>query len=98
MIKKDSWVRIHSIALQPEERAANIPDDSKKVPLEFWTKGYLQADAEMGAEVEVLTKAGRLVKGTLVEVNPQYQLDYGKLVPELLRIGEDARRILREGK
>ncbi len=98
MIKKDSWVRIHAVALRPEERAANIPENTKAVPLEFWTKGYLQEDAKIGDLVKVKTKAGRIVEGNLVEVNPQYKLDYGELVPELLRVGEDARRILREEK
>lgn len=98
MIKKDSWVRIHAVALKPEERASNIPDNTKAVPLEFWTKGYLLEDAKMGDWVKVRTKAGRVVEGNLVELNPQYSLDYGQLVPELLRVGEDARRILREEK
>lgn len=95
MIEKDTWVRIHALVLTPEERAANIPEDSKKVPLEFWTKGYLLEKAQIGDRVQVKTKAGRIVEGNLIEVNPQYTLDYGKLVPELLRVGDDARRILR---
>ncbi|NLY36027.1 MAG: 2-amino-4-ketopentanoate thiolase [Tissierellia bacterium] len=98
MIEKNTWVRINDVLLQPEERADNIPEDTKAVPMEFWTKGYLLEDANMGDPVKVRTKAGRVVEGNLVEVNPQHQLDYGKLVPELLRVGEDARRILREGK
>ena len=98
MIEKNTWVRINDILLKPEERADNIPEDTKAVPMEFWTKGYLLEDANMGDAVKVRTKAGRIVEGNLVEVNPQHQLDYGKLVPELLRVGEDARRILREGK
>ncbi|NLY72644.1 MAG: 2-amino-4-ketopentanoate thiolase [Tissierellia bacterium] len=98
MFEKNTWVRIHSVVLKPEERAGNIPDNTKEVPLEFWTKGYLLEDGELGELVKVRTKAGRIVEGNLVEVNPQYQLDYGKLVPELLRVGEDARGVLREDK
>lgn len=98
MIEKNTWVRIHSVVLKPEERADNIPENTKDVPLEFWTKGYLLEEAKVGDMVKVRTKAGREVEGELVEVNPQYKLDYGELVPELLRVGEDARRVLREEK
>ncbi len=38
--KKGDWVQIHQIVLKPEERAPQVPEDTKKVPLEFWVKGY----------------------------------------------------------
>ena len=41
MAKKGDWVLIHKIVLSPEERAPQVPDDTKKVPLEMWIKGYL---------------------------------------------------------
>ena len=31
-------------------------EDTKKVPLEMWVKSYLQKDAEIGEEVEVITR------------------------------------------
>ena len=55
MVKKGEWVRIHKIILQPSERAPQVPEDTKKVPLEMWDKGYLQEDANMGDEVKVIT-------------------------------------------
>ncbi len=42
--KKGDWVKIHSIVLQPEERAPQVPEDTKKVPLETWVKGFLLDD------------------------------------------------------
>ncbi|WP_459128869.1 2-amino-4-oxopentanoate thiolase subunit OrtA [Guggenheimella bovis] len=96
MIQKGSWVRIHGIALKPEERATNLPEETKKVPLEFWTKGRLQQDAEIGDTVTVITAVGRKQEGTLVEVNPIYELNYGKLVPELIAIDEQLRSLLEE--
>jgi hypothetical protein len=39
IIKKGSWVQIHYIVLQPSERADNVPEDTKQVPLELWVKG-----------------------------------------------------------
>lgn len=94
MIKKGEWVRIHKIILQPSERAPQVPDDTKKVPLEMWVKGYLGDDAEIGAEVSVTTQTGRKETGTLIEVNPYYEHDFGKFVPELLAIDNQVREIV----
>ncbi|NLM07168.1 MAG: 2-amino-4-ketopentanoate thiolase [Tissierellia bacterium] len=95
--KKGDWVRIHGIVLKSSERTANIPEDTKKVDLEMWNKGFLLNDsAKIGDEVEVETVIGRKVKGTLIEVNHQYELNYGRLIPELLHIGIQAREILKE--
>lgn len=93
MVKKGEWVRIHKIILQPSERAPQVPDDTKKVPLEMWDKGYLQADAEIGDQVEILTVTGRRETGTLIEVNPTYQHGFGTFVPELLAISRQVREI-----
>jgi len=98
MIKKGEWVRIHKIILPPEERAPQVPDDTKKVPYEMWTKGYLDADAEMGGEVTVTTVTGRKETGTLIEVNHAYEHDFGKFVPELLAIDKQVREILFGGE
>ena len=64
------------------------------VPLEMWVKGHLTADAEIGDEVEIITRTGRHVRGRLLEVNPRYTHDYGEFVPELLEIGDTVRGIL----
>ncbi len=95
--KKNDWVRIHSIVLNVGERAESLPEDTKKVPLEMWDKGFLLDDeAEIGQEVEIETYIGRKVKGKLIEINPYYKHDFGKSVPELLYIGRQAREILRK--
>lgn len=94
MIKRGEWVRIHKIILQASERAPQVPDDTKKVPLEFWVKGFLQKDAEMGEEVEIETVTGRKETGELIEVNPYYTHDYGKFIPELLVIDKQTRDIV----
>ena len=94
MIEKGTWVLIHRNILEPKERASQVPEDTKKVPLEMWVKGYLQADAQLGDEVEVKTRTGRKETGTLLEANPYYKHDYGKFVPELLTISEQVREIL----
>ena len=94
MIQKGQWVRIHKIILQPSERAPQVPDDTKKVPLEMWDKGFLGADAKIGDEVCITTVTGREETGTLIEVNPRYDHDFGDFIPELLEIDKQVRGIL----
>lgn len=98
MAKKGDWVIIHSIVFTSEQRAPQVPDDTKKVPLEMWVKGYLQADANIGDTVKVETRTGRIEEGTLLEVNPFYKHDFGKFVPEILQIGEQVREVLFGGE
>ena len=90
MANKGDWVRIHSVILQPGERAAAVPEDTKQVPLEQWTKGYLQADAALGEEASVITRTGRFVSGTLVDDAPHYTHSFGDFVPELQEAGDEA--------
>ena len=98
MIKKGEWVRIHKVILQPSERAPQVPEDTKQVPLEMWDKGFLQEDAKIGDEVTIETVTGRMETGTLIEVNPYYEHDFGKFVPELLAIDKQVRSILFGGE
>jgi hypothetical protein len=98
MIKKGEWVLIHRNVLEPSQRAPQVPEDTKNVPLELWVKGYLQEDANVGDEVTVMTRTKRVERGTLLEANPYYKHDFGKFVPELLVISEQVRDILFGGK
>jgi len=96
---KGDWVRIHKIVLNVGERAPNIPEDTQSVPLEMWDKGFLlNNEAKIGDDVEIETYIGRRVSGKLLEVNPFWDHDYGKAVPELLYIGRQARELLEEGE
>jgi hypothetical protein len=90
MAKKGDWVRIHSVVLPAGERAAAVPDDTKRVPLELWTKGYLRHDAVFGGEASVMTRTGRIEHGTLIDDAPHYEHSFGEFVPELQRAGDDA--------
>ena len=90
MAKKGDWVRIHSVVLLPGERSAAVPEDTKQVPLEQWTKGYLAQDALLGEEASVTTRTGRNVSGTLVDEAPHYSHSFGAFVPELQKAGDDA--------
>lgn len=95
--KRGDWVRIHNVVLEVGERAPNIPEETQNVPLEMWTKGFLlNEEAKIGDKVEVETYIGRKAEGDLIEVNPYYEHDFGKCVPELLYIGRQARELLEE--
>ena len=94
MAKKGDWVRIHSIILTPEQRSAAVPDDTKSVPLEQWTKGYLHDDTSMGGAATVTTRTGRVVSGTLVDGLPHYTHSFGDFVPELQQAGDEAFALL----
>ncbi len=96
--KRGDWVIVHNTVLNPSQRAPQVPDDTKQVPLEMWVKGFIQNDANIGDFVKVETITGRMVEGNLLKVNPYYTHDYGKCIPELLQIGLTAREILFGGE
>ncbi len=97
MAKKGDWVKIHNVVLAPSQRSSNLPEDTKKVPLEAWINGFLNEDGEIGETVKITTLSGRTVSGTLVEVNPRYTHDFGDPIPELLKIGPHLKKQLEEG-
>ncbi|MBR3382197.1 MAG: 2-amino-4-ketopentanoate thiolase [Clostridia bacterium] len=93
MAKKGDWVQIHTVVLPPEERSSALPEDTKANPLEMWVKGYLQQDAEIGDEAEVITRTGRRARGEVVKVNPYFEHNFGFFIPEVLEIGNTVRKI-----
>ncbi len=97
VVKKGSWVQIESILLNPEERSPNLPEETKKVSLKLWVKGYLQEDADIGEEVVVKTIIGRKVTGKLIAENPKYKHDFGRPIPELFSVGKEFRKIINGG-
>jgi hypothetical protein len=97
MANKGDWVRIHSILLTPEQRSGAVPEDTKSVPLEQWTKGYLHANTPLGGAASVTTRTGRIVSGTLVNETPHYTHSFGDFVPELQQAGDDAFAFLFRG-
>jgi len=97
--KKGDWVQIHEIVLAPEDRTAKIPEETQKVPVELWVKGFLQADGKIGDVVGITTITGRFTSGELVEINSVYTYSFGdEYVPELLKVGIQLKAILQEGE
>jgi hypothetical protein len=96
--KKGDWVQIHQVVLKPGERAPQVPDDTKKVPLELWVKGIALHDAKVGSQIEIETTTGRRVKGELTAINPGYTHNYGEFVPELLKVDMQLKEVLFGGE
>lgn len=94
MAHKGEWALLHNVVLEAPQRAPQVPEDTRKVPLELWVKGRLKQNARLGATATVITRTGREVKGTLLEVNPRFSHDFGDFVPELLDIGDTVRALV----
>ena len=94
MIKAGTWVSIRSTILEAGSRADGIPEDTAAVPLMMWVKGYLTQDCAVGRDAEIRTVTNRIERGTLEEVEPATNVDYGDFVAEIGCIGEVAREVL----
>jgi hypothetical protein len=95
-IAAGTWVEIHSVLLSPGGRAPQVPEDTRRVPLEMRVKGVLVGPAVLGEDAEIETAVGRRLRGTLVATNPAYTHGFGPPIPELAPIGAEVRAILRE--
>jgi len=94
LIKQGTWVEIHRVMLQPAERAPQVPEDTRQLPLEMRVRGFLAQPASQGEEAEIVTAAGRRVRGVLVATNPAYTHGFGSPLSELLNIGGEVRDLL----
>lgn len=90
--KKGDWVEVENIVLKPEERAPQVPEDTKATPLMMWTKGFLIDEvANIGDNVSVKTLTGRISEGRLSTINPRHEHDFGNPVRELIEVGMELR-------
>ena len=90
LVAAGTWVEIEQVVLTPEQRAPQVPDDTRATPYVARIAGFLAAPARIGEEATVTTQAGRTLAGRLRQVNPSYHHDFGDTVPELLAIGREA--------
>ena len=97
-VKKGSYVQVQKTVLEPHERPDNIPEDTKRVPLQMKVKGFLGEDSTIGDNVRIKTLIGREVEGELIEVNPYYDHNFGRVPRELLDIGPELKNLLREAE
>jgi hypothetical protein len=89
-----TWVEIATIVLTPGERAPEVPEDTRQVPLEMRVKGFLAHAAVVSEDAEIITVSGRRLRGRLVAVNPPYSHGFGAPIPALLGIGGELRALL----
>jgi 4-hydroxy-tetrahydrodipicolinate reductase len=95
LIPAGTWVEIGRVVLAAGARAPHVPEDTKRVPLEMRVKGFLAAPAALGAEAEIVTAAGRRLRGRLTAADPAYAHGFGARIPELAAIGAEVRARLR---
>lgn len=97
MLKKGDYVEIKITILNPEERAENLPEDTKKFAYEGKLRGYLLQDANIGEVVTVETPIGRFVKGVLLGEVKEYEHNFGEPIRELIDVGKKVKeRYLKE--
>lgn len=94
-VEKGTWVEIRRIVLAPGERAPQVPEDTKQVPLEMRAKGVLDEAVQLGDEAQIVTRAGRRLRGILTKINPAYVHSFGPPIPALSTIGGEVRALLR---
>ncbi len=95
VIPEGTWVELRRIVLPAGDRAPQLPADTAAVPLEMRVKGFLLAPAALGDTAEIVTRAGRRLRGVLTDANPAYAHSFGPPVPELSAIGDEVRAMLR---
>lgn len=93
-LKRGTWVELYRVVFAAGERAPQVPEETRAVPLELRVKGFLVAEAAPGEDAEVETLAGRRLRGTLERVLPAYEHGFGPPVPELLSVGAELRALL----
>ncbi len=86
-VKAGSWVEIEKVLMTPEQRAPQVPDDTRSTPYIMKVSGFLCADAAIGDEVKIKTLIDREICGTLKVIHPHYEHSFGETVEELLKIG-----------
>lgn len=93
---RGDWVQIHQIVLEAGERAPQVPEDTAGVPLEMKVKGVLVDErARTGDQATVETAVGRRLRGTMIDVNPSYEVGYGPPPRELRTVGSELRSLLK---
>ena len=85
------WVEIVRTVFAPEERLAATPDDTRSLPYEARIRGFARSAGWIGDEMTIKTRIGRVVTGTLIDVDPAFGHGFGRSVPELLWIGPELR-------
>ncbi len=98
IIPKGTYVEITKEVLTKEQRAPQVPEDTKNTPLLMKVKGFLTQDGTIGEEVTIKTVLNRELKGKLTSDNPRYSHDFGDIVPELFKVREGLKNFMNTGE
>jgi hypothetical protein len=90
-----TWVELELVILPAGERMPGVPADTASRAFAGRVRGFLVADAEVGAVAHVRTQADRVVTGNLRTVLPRNPADFGHPSPELLAAAREVRAWLR---
>ncbi len=96
MVEKNRYVEIRRTLLEAGKRNKNIPEETKKVPLEMRMRGTLLEDGNLLEHVRIETETGRMEEGILVSVDPRYDHDFGGHVEELRIVRQRIRKDMRD--
>ncbi|QNO14744.1 2-amino-4-ketopentanoate thiolase [Alkalicella caledoniensis] len=96
-VPKGSYVEITKEVLSQNQRAPQIPEDTKKTPLMMKVKGFLLEDGEIGETVKIKTVLGREQEGSLTSDNPRYSHDFGDIVPEIFKVRDSIKNFMKTG-
>ena len=95
--KEGDLVQVHKIILKSDQRPDTLPEDTKSLPYESWIKGFLlNEEGTLGDEVRIESFIGREISGTLVSVHPAYDHSFGLPQKELLSIGRELRKKMKD--
>ncbi len=95
--KKGDWVLISRTILKPGERAPQLPEDTKEVPLNLLVKGFLTSEANIGDTVTINTVLGRTMSGKLLAINPSYTHSFGPPPEGFMGIGNKLKGLVDYG-
>lgn len=89
MIKKDTFIEIETVVLDPKDRSPHIPLDTKDKPLVMKVKGFLMHDAILYDQVSIVTITNRIEFGKLIKVEPSYHHTFGEYVDILMKVRQN---------
>lgn len=81
-----TYVEIYRIILPVEDRASNLPVETKRVPFEMRLRGKLLKPANIGDFVEIETPTKRIERGILISIDPFFDHSFGHYVPILTKV------------
>ena len=95
---KGDWVLIEQVFLAMDQRDLHIPQDTKATDFKLRIKGFLiDEKCVFGEDCFIETKTGRVIKGSLIDIMPEYHHSFGHYLPQTAYIERQLRDELTGG-